>query len=125
MGLIVELHRERADDLAGEAVAADLGEEAVDVLGGVLLVLGEDLDEVLERLGLELVELLALRGVGLALRVGDLEDADEALGGLVAAAETPHAPRALEQREPVELAVLELEDLLVLDERRLRSRTCR
>lgn len=72
MGLIVELDRERADDLAGEAVAADSGEEAVDVLRGVLLVLGEDLDEVLEGLGLELVELLALRGVGLALRVGVL-----------------------------------------------------
>ena len=65
VGLIVELHGEGAHDLAGEAVAADLGEEAVDVLRGVLLVLGEDLDEILERLRLELVELLALRGVRL------------------------------------------------------------
>ena len=41
-----------------EAVAADLREEAIDVLRGVLLVFGEDLDEVLERLVLQLVELL-------------------------------------------------------------------
>lgn len=93
MRLIVELHRERAHDLSREAVAADLHEELVDVVGGVLLVLGEDLDEVAQRLALQLVELLALGDVAL-LRVGDLEDADEALGRLLGASEAPHAPRA-------------------------------
>ena len=59
--LLVERDGERAHDSAGEFVAPVFDEEAVDVVGAVLLVFGEDLDEVLERLGLELVELLALR----------------------------------------------------------------
>ena len=82
--LVVVLLRQRADDLAAEALAADLREKAVEVLRGVLLVLREHLDEVLERLALELVELPTLRGVdGLLARaggavIGHLEDADEA-----------------------------------------------
>ena len=102
--LIVELHRERAHDLPREAIAADLHEELVHVVRGVLLVLGEDLDEVAEGLALELVELLALGDVALLrarTSLGDLEHADEALGRLLRASEAPHAPGALEHREAV------------------------
>ena len=49
--------------------------------------------------------------------VGDLEHLQEAPRGFVAAAEPPHAPGALEQREAVELRLLVLQDLLVFDER--------
>ena len=58
--LLVERRGQRLDDASGELVAARLDEETVHVVGAVLLVLGEDLDQVLQRLGLQLVELLAL-----------------------------------------------------------------
>ncbi len=121
--LVVVLLGEGADDLAAEALAADLREEVVEVLRGVLLVLREDLDDVLERLALELVELLALGRVGRLAAgplVGRLEDADEALRGLVVVSQAPVAPGALEEGQPVERridAVLVGEDLLVLGER--------
>src|SRR5207237_1029641 len=50
--------------------------------------------------------------------LGDLEDRDEALRRLIGLPEPPEAPRALEEREAIELAVLEFQDLLVLFERR-------
>ena len=123
MRLVVVLLGERADDLAAEALAADLREEVVEVLGGVLLVFGEDLDDVPERLALELVELLSLRGVGGLAGgplVGRFEHADEALRRLVVVAEAPVAPRALEERQAIERRVdlvLVREHLLVLGER--------
>ncbi len=120
--LVVVLLGEGADDLAAEALAADLRQEVVEVLRGVLLVFGEDLDDVAKGLALQLVELLALRGVG-ALgatpRVRGLEDADEPPRGFVVVADAPVAPGALEEREAVEGRVdlvLVREDLLVLDE---------
>ncbi len=120
--LVVELLGQGAHDLAAETLAADLREEVVEVLRRVLLVLGEDLDDVLQGLALQLVELLALSGadaLGRVDGVGGLEDADEALRGLVVVAEAPVAPRALEEREAVERGVdlrLVRQDLLVLRE---------
>ena len=126
--LVVVLLGELADDLdAAEALAPDLREERVEVLRReILLVLGEDLDDVLQRLALDLVELPLLCGAhalaaGAAV-VGRLEDADEPLLGLFVVAESPVAPRALEERQAVERRVdlaLEREDLLVLGERGL------
>ncbi len=118
--LVVVLLGERADDLAAEALAADLRQEGVEVLRGVLLVFGEHLDDVAKGLALQLVELLALRRVrSLAPAAGirGLEDADEPAGGLVVVADAPVAPGALEERQTVERGVdlvLVRQDLLVL-----------
>ncbi len=123
MRLVVELLGELADDLSAEALPADPREEVVEVLRGVLLVLGEHFDNVLERLLLELVELLALGQVRVfcaALNVGRLEHADEALRSLVVIPEAPVAPGALEERQTIEGRIdrrLEGEDLLVFGER--------
>ena len=58
MGLIVERLGQRAHDPPGEALAAGLHQEAVHVVRPVVLVLDEHGDQVLQRLGLQLVELI-------------------------------------------------------------------
>ena len=113
--LVVEGTRQRVDDLASELRAARLDEELVHVLGGVLLVLDEHRDEVLERLALQLVDLRFSLVAGLGPLLGRrLEDGQEAPCGFIRTAEPPQTPRALEQRDVVQLAVLVLQDLLVL-----------
>ena len=109
VGLIIKLLREGAHDLAAEPLTPDFGEKRVEILGRVLLVFAEDFDHVLERLALKLVQLVSLgdahglaRTPPLGLRIGGLEDAHEPPGRLVAVAESPVAPRALEEGEPVE-----------------------
>ena len=125
--LVEVLLGERADDLPAEALSADLGEKGVEILRGVLLVLGEHLDDVAKGLALELVELAALRGVHgfpawprRSSPVRRLEDADESARCLVVVAKTPVAPGALEECEAVERRVDLLfvrEHLLVFGER--------
>ena len=110
--LIVERLGERVHDATRELVAARLLQEAVHVLGAVLLVFHEHRDEVLQRFGLELGE-LAARALARPL-LGGLEHLEKAPRRLLGLAEAPERPGALEEREVVELGVRVLEDFFVL-----------
>ena len=97
------------------ALAPDLLQEAAHVRGAVALVLGEDLDQVLERLALQLLE--ALPSAERSALAVEIEHLAEAHGGVGLAPELPQAPRALEQGQVVELALGILQHLVVLHER--------
>ena len=101
----------------GVALAPDLLQEGEDVGGRVGLVLDEDLDQIVERLVLELPKAPPLGRTHRATAPPQIEHPPEAERSLLAPAHAPEGPGALEERDVVELALAVLHHLLELAQR--------
>ncbi len=117
-GLVEDGVGQLLQHLARVLLAADLGQELERVAGGLGVVLGEELDQVLQRLALKLLGALLL-GVGAAgLLLGQVQHVLEPQRALGRVAQLPVAPGGLEQRQVVERRLRVLQDLFVGFQRR-------
>ena len=117
--LIEERAAQPAQHFVGVFLAADFAQESVQVGRGVALVLGKNLDQILERLVLQL-EQTAPPLTGDALQTaGQVEHLPKSQRRVLAAPQLPQAPCALEERQVGQLALGMLAHLFVFLQRRL------
>ncbi len=109
---------ELPQDLARVLFAADRGQKLESVVRALGVVLGEQLDQVVERLPLQLLGPLLVRLASPRLLLREVEHVLEPQRALVGVAELPVAPGRLEQRQVVKLALRMGDHLLVGVERR-------